>query len=189
MPLKSTLTYGYVGGANCLLRGYRKLPPGHAASYDCESGELKVWAYWRLPQAPPDGSGPGLDALCDELDALLFDSVQRQLVADVPVGVLLSGGIDSSLVTAMAARSSAGPIKAFTVTFPGDSQYNEEPYARMVARHCGAEHHCLVAEPASVTLLPRLARQYRRTDRRFVDPADLPGLPPRAAARGGGAVG
>jgi asparagine synthase (glutamine-hydrolysing) len=96
----------------------------------------------------------------DRLDALLEDAVRRQLVADVPVGVLLSGGIDSSLVTAMAARVSSAAVRTFTISFPGHGAFDEGPYARQVASHFGTAHTELVAEPASVELLPTLARQY-----------------------------
>jgi asparagine synthase (glutamine-hydrolysing) len=82
------------------------------------------------------------------------------MIADVPVGILLSGGIDSSLITAMAARVSAKPVKTFTMSFPGHGAYDEGPYARIVAEHFGTEHMELPAEPASVKLLPDLARQY-----------------------------
>jgi asparagine synthase (glutamine-hydrolysing) len=120
---------------------------------------LNVWRYWQLPE-PPQQSNTSPESLAEELEALLEDSVRRQLVADVPVGILLSGGIDSSLVTAMAARVSSRPVKTFTISFPGHGTYDEGPYAKMVAEHFGTEHTELVAEPASVELLPELARQY-----------------------------
>jgi asparagine synthase (glutamine-hydrolysing) len=78
----------------------------------------------------------------------------------VPVGVLLSGGTDSSLVTALAARSSTTPVRTFTVVFPDHPEYDEGPYARIVARHFGTDHLELEAQPATVDLLPALARQY-----------------------------
>jgi asparagine synthase (glutamine-hydrolysing) len=82
------------------------------------------------------------------------------MIADVPVGILLSGGIDSSLITAMAARVSPKPVKTFTISFPGHGSYDEGPYARLVADYFRTDHMELVAEPASVKLLPDLARQY-----------------------------
>ncbi len=78
----------------------------------------------------------------------------------MPVGILLSGGIDSSLVTAMATRVSSSPIRTFTISFPGHGAYDEGPYAAAVARHLGTEHTELQAEPATVDLLPQLAEQY-----------------------------
>jgi asparagine synthase (glutamine-hydrolysing) len=81
------------------------------------------------------------------------------MVADVPVGVLLSGGADSSLITAMAARAT-GRVKTFTVRFPGFGAFDETPHARLIARHFETEHHELDSEDASVDLLPVLARQF-----------------------------
>jgi asparagine synthase (glutamine-hydrolysing) len=153
------LAYGYVPGALCLLRGVHKLPQGHAATLDMQTDELRVWPYWQLPRPSQTVSASEAE-LVDELEALLLDSVRLRLVADVPVGVLLSGGVDSSLVTALAARVSAKPIKTFTVAFPGHGSYDEGPYARLVAAHFGTEHHELVAEEATVELLPELAAQY-----------------------------
>jgi asparagine synthase (glutamine-hydrolysing) len=89
-----------------------------------------------------------------------MDSVRLRLIADVPVGILLSGGIDSSLVTAMAARVSSKPVKTFNISFPGHRGFDEAPHARLVASHFGTEHTELAAEPATVDLLPTLARQY-----------------------------
>src|SRR4029453_2805088 len=83
-----------------------------------------------------------------------------RLIADVPVGIMLSGGIDSSLVAAMAARVSSRRVKTFTISFPGYGSYDEAPYARAVPRHFDTEHVELAAEPASVDLLPELARQF-----------------------------
>jgi asparagine synthase (glutamine-hydrolysing) len=97
--------------------------------------------------------------LLDELEQRLEAAVRRQLVADVPVGILLSGGVDSSLVTAMAARVSSRPVKTFTISFPGHAG-DEAPFARMVAEHFGTDHAELAAEPATLELIPMLARQY-----------------------------
>lgn len=153
------LAFGYVPGDMCILRGVRKLPPAHAATYDMDADRLETWRYWSLP---PEPSQRDVDAgaLVDRLDSLLEDAVRRQLVADVPVGILLSGGLDSSLVTAMAARVSSSPVRTFTVSFPGHGSFDEGPYARTVAEHFGTDHTELQAEPASVELLPELARQY-----------------------------
>jgi asparagine synthase (glutamine-hydrolysing) len=81
-------------------------------------------------------------------------------VADVPVGILLSGGIDSSLVTAIATQVSDKPVKTFTISFPDHSGYDEAPFAQIVSDHFGTEHTVLPAETASVDLLPELAGQY-----------------------------
>ncbi|MCL5103748.1 MAG: asparagine synthase (glutamine-hydrolyzing) [Armatimonadetes bacterium] len=157
--LDSYLAYGYVPGDGCMLDGVRKLPQGHALTYDLASDSPRVWRYWDLPDPDPDPNVSAED-LCAELETLLSESVRRQLVADVPVGVLLSGGLDSSLVTAMAAGASSRPVKTFTISFPGHGSVDEGPFARMVADYFGTEHTELAAEPAVVELLPTLARQY-----------------------------
>lgn len=152
------LAYGYVPRDRCILRGVRKLPQGHTLVYDLQSDAVRVDAYWTLP--PPPVEAPPADELVDELESLLADAVRHQLVADVPVGILLSGGIDSSLITAVASRTSGARVRTFTVSFPGHGSYDEGPYARMVAEHFGTDHTELSAETASVDILPTLARQY-----------------------------
>jgi asparagine synthase (glutamine-hydrolysing) len=96
--------------------------------------------------------------------------VRRQLVADVPVGIMLSGGMDSSLITALATRV-AGPPRTFTVSFRGAGEYDEAGHARLIADHFRTEHHELIAEPASIQLLPRLAEQF---DEPIADPSIVP---------------
>jgi len=156
--LSMYLAYGYVPGDQCIWRGVQKVRQGEALEYDLDSGALRRWSYWRLPE--PDTTFASADDLEHELETLLEDAVRRQLVAaDVPVGILLSGGVDSSLVTAMAARVTPH-VKTFTVGFPGHAQFDESPHARIVARAFGTEHTELAAEAASVDILPRLARQY-----------------------------
>jgi asparagine synthase (glutamine-hydrolysing) len=157
--LEHYLAYGYVPGSLCMLEGFQKLAPAHAMEYDIGSDTVRQWRYWSLPERDVNASA-SLDELTAELGDLLADAVRMQMVADVPVGVLLSGGLDSSLVTAMAARSSSRPVKTFTISFPGHGAFDEGPYARLVASYFGTDHSDLVAEPATVALLPELARQY-----------------------------
>jgi asparagine synthase (glutamine-hydrolysing) len=172
--LNHYFAYGYVPRGRCILDGVQKLPQGHALTYDLESGELRVWQYWRLPEPSTNGEVVGAERaeeIVDELEALLKDAVRRQMIADVPVGILLSGGVDSSLVTAMAASISSRPVKTFTVSFPGHGSYDEAAHARLVANHFGTEHSELVGEAASLDLLPLLASQY---DEPMADSSMLP---------------
>ena len=152
-------TFGYVPREQAILTGVHKLPQAHAMELNLRSGELRTWPYWTLPAPPSSWSFPSAKELCDEAHVLLKDAVRRQLVADVPVGILLSGGVDSSLVTAVAAEV-APLVKTFTIAFPGHAGYDESAYARMVADHFGTEHHELQAEPTTVDLLPKLAAQF-----------------------------
>ncbi len=157
--LNSYLAYGYVAGDRCMLRGFRKLQQGHVAVFDVDSNRLQTWPYWQLPAAaePPPGD---VAELTEELERLLFSAVSLQLRSDVPVGILLSGGVDSSLVTAMAAKASSRPVHTFTISFPEHGQFDEAPHAKLVADHFGTRHTVLEAEPSTVELLPLLARQY-----------------------------
>jgi asparagine synthase (glutamine-hydrolysing) len=154
------LAYGFIPGSRCILRHFQKLAPAHAMTYGVKDGRISIWRYWTLPERNGRQETSPDETCTDELESLLQDSVRRQLRADVPVGILLSGGIDSSLVTALASRVAAAPLKTFTVAFPGHASYDEGPHARLVARHFGTAHTEIVAEPATVELLPRLAAQY-----------------------------
>jgi len=166
------LYMGYVPDDRCILQGFNKLTPAQAMQFDLQTGEARIWRYWQLPElnaSAPQGSLDE-DALLDELESLLEDSVRRQLVADVPVGVLLSGGVDSSLITAMAARAS-NQVQTFTIGFPGHGKLDETKHARLIARFFGTQHTELMAEPATVDLLPCLARQF---DEPMVDSSMIP---------------
>lgn len=152
------LALGYVPGELCMVREVKKLPPAHAMEFDLRTGKDKVWRYWQLPDLDT-ASDIDEAALLDELEHLLEDAVRKQLVADVSVGVLLSGGVDSSLITAMAARAT-NRVKTFTIRFPGYRALDETEHARLIARHFGTEHIELETEPASADLLPKLAHQF-----------------------------
>ena len=153
------LTYGYVPCDMCILDGVRKLPKAHALLFERQINHLTIWGYWSLPN-PQLSERLNTKDLVHEFKKLLTDAIRRQLVADVPVGILLSGGIDSSLITCIASNVSTGPVRTFTISFPGHVGYNEEPYAKIVADHFGTEHTVLPAATASIELLPELARQY-----------------------------
>jgi asparagine synthase (glutamine-hydrolysing) len=163
------LAFGFVPGERCILRGVKKLPPAHALVFEKKTGRARVWRYWDLPP-PPDGCATDEVALVDELEHLLADAVGRQLVADVPVGVLLSGGMDSSLVTAMAVRGSRR-VKTFTVRFPGYGPFDETEHARLVAQHFQTEQVELDATDIKPEVLLRLARQF---DEPIVDSSMVP---------------
>ncbi len=164
------LTMGFIPGARCILLGYNKLPPAHALTFDLREGAAKVWRYWQLPELSQGADAIDESTLLDELETLLEGAVGRQLVADVPVGVLLSGGVDSSLITAMAVRNSR-QVRTFSIGFPGYGTLDETPHARLIARFFGTEHIEMVAEPSTADLLPTLARQF---DEPMVDSSMFP---------------
>jgi asparagine synthase (glutamine-hydrolysing) len=157
--LEHYLTFAYVPRDLCIIEGVTKLLPGTILRYDVDSGTTTRRQYWELPTFDARAAARTPDDLTDELHTLLRAAVSRQMVADVPIGILLSGGIDSSLVTAMAA-SVAPKVRTFTITFPGHGSYDEAPYARLVAEHFGTEHIELPGEEATLGLLPELVRQY-----------------------------
>ena len=161
VALDCYLTMGFVPGERCMLHGVKKLPPAHALVFNLESGQSRLWRYWLLPEWSASTTSRLADkaTLLDELETLLEDAVRRQLVADVPVGVLLSGGVDSSLITAMAARASSA-VKTFTIRFPGHPEHDETAHARLIARYFDTEHVELEAGESAADLLPMLARQF-----------------------------
>lgn len=169
--LNHYLGYGYVPHDLCILDGYAKLPAGHWLDFVLDSGTLTVKPYWRLPLPAPCMDDAGPDELLDALERLLDQSVARQLMADVPVGILLSGGLDSSLVAATAVRVSSAPVKTFTISFPGHAAHDESPYARQVAGALGTAHTELAAEADTIDLLPQLAAQF---DEPIADNSMLP---------------
>jgi asparagine synthase (glutamine-hydrolysing) len=170
--LEAYLWEGFVSGERCILRGVNKLPAAHALLFDLQNGTARTWRYWQLP--PPASTAAGNDTaevrLLEELEQLLEDSVRRQMLADVPVGILLSGGVDSSLVTAMAVRA-AHEVKTFTVRFPGHARYDETEHARLIARHFGTQHMELEASDTTPQVLRTLARQF---DEPLIDSSMIP---------------
>lgn len=157
--LDCLLTIGYIPGKQCILKGVRKLPAGHALEFDLPSGIHRQWQYWSLPELVPGAENTAIGELDEQLEELLSRAVSRQLVADVPVGLLLSGGVDSSLVTAMAARNTS-KLQTFTVGFKDFERFDETKHASLVANYFGTSHTILEADAVSPDLLPRLAHQY-----------------------------
>lgn len=137
-PLDDWLLHGYVPGGNTLYRGVFKIPPGCSLTIDAD-GNTRLDRWWRpLPAAI---RYDGAEDARDRLLALLDDSVRLQLQADVPLGVLLSGGLDSGLITALAARHSDRPLHTYTVRFAGASA-DESPLAAATAKRYGTVHTC-----------------------------------------------
>jgi asparagine synthase (glutamine-hydrolysing) len=147
----------------------RKLPPGHMLLW--EGGEPALRRYARpRPAAAGHERGEDERSLAEELRERLRDSVRAHLVSDVPVGVLLSGGIDSSALAALAARESSYQVSTFSIGFD-ERAFNELDQARLVAQHYGTDHHELVVRPDAIELLPKLAEAF---DEPFADSSALP---------------
>ena len=165
------LAMGFIPGERCILSGYKKLAPAHAMSFDIQSGATKVWKYWQLPEFNEIEGDINEASLVNELDSLLENAVGKQLLADVPVGILLSGGLDSSLITAMASRNSNN-VKTFSIGFPGQGKIDETQHARLIASHFGTNHTELMADSnTAADLLPKLINQF---DEPMVDSSMIP---------------
>lgn len=145
--LNSYLSLGYVPGDQCLYAGVKKLPPGHAGRLNVATGQLEIWRYWSLPKQDPYEDQTE-EEVAEEVLELLYDSVRLRMIADVPLGVFLSGGLDSSLVTAAAAHVAAKPPQTFTIRVP-HANYDESVHAQVIADHFQTEHHVLEADLAS----------------------------------------
>jgi asparagine synthase (glutamine-hydrolysing) len=139
--LQKLFAYGYIPAPHALYEGSRKLPAGHHLTFHFTDGSISVVPYWRFRIEADEGLLESAEpALVDELDHLLSQAVRRRLMSDVPLGVFLSGGIDSSAVLAMAAHHRpAGSIKTFTIGFTEPS-FDESPYARQIAAAIGSNH-------------------------------------------------
>ena len=146
--LDQYFVYGYVPDGASLVHGIRQLEPGHMLQWDADAMTSKLSLYW----SPPVHRGPyreDLDNLVAEAAELLEQSVAGRLITDVPLGVFLSGGIDSTLVAAFAARHVPGRLKTFTVDYDTGS-VGERAAARAAASAIGADHHEFVLDSATV---------------------------------------
>src|SRR3989442_2808935 len=155
--LDQYLALEFVPSPSSIVRGISKLPPAHTLTWSAADGKHRLRRYWTPDLAAGEGDVKprSLDEHCEELRSVLRESVRKELISDVPLGVFLSGGIDSSAVAAMMSQlGSEG--KSFSVGFQ-DRSFDETPYARQVAGHLGTEHRELTLEPAMLLgLIPKL---------------------------------
>jgi len=160
--LDDYLTYGYVPAPKTIFRGVHKLPPAHWLTLRLRPGgsggpEVHTERYWQLAYEPKLRLSE--EDAADGLLEVLREAVRLRMIADVPLGTLLSGGIDSSIVVALMSQLSDRPVKTFSIGFD-DQQFNELPHARRVAERCGTEHHELIVRPNALEVLPTLVRHY-----------------------------
>src|SRR5712691_3077463 len=168
--LEAFLHAGSVPTPLTIFREARKLPPGHLLTWTPEEGVV-VQRYAR--PAPVDADDVRTEdetELADELQSRLRDSVRAHLIADVPVGVLLSGGVDSSALTALAAQESSERVHTFSIGFE-EATFNELDKARVVAQRYDTDHHELVLRADAVELLPKIVEMF---DEPFADDSALP---------------
>jgi asparagine synthase (glutamine-hydrolysing) len=173
--LTAYLRYGYVPAPWTIHEGIAKLPPGTYVTIREGETTPVVRAYWSAREAAAAGLAHPIDVGDDEaiasLDALLRDAVRRRMIADVPLGAFLSGGVDSSTVVALLQAQSDRPVKTFTVGFTEEA-FNEAPFAKRVAQHLGTDHHELYVSPEDArAIIPRLPTLY---DEPFADASQIP---------------
>jgi asparagine synthase (glutamine-hydrolysing) len=169
--LNDYLTLQYTLGDVTLFRDIRKLPPAHVEVTDLDSGTVTRHRYWKPSYAV--GAVREEGEYVEELKSLLTNTVRWQMRSDVPVGAYLSGGLDSSTVTALAARETSTPLKTFTGAFAEGREYDESEHARSVARAAGAEMHFVYpTEQEFIDLMPKLVYH-------MDEPAAGPGLFPQ----------
>lgn len=141
LGLQKLFAYGYIPAPNTLLQNVFKLPAGHQMTVDLKTLETTITKYWEFRLTPDEGLIPANDdELAQQLQDLISQSVARRLVSDVPLGVFLSGGIDSSAILSAAATHSDATVSSFTIGFE-EASYDESRYAQIVAEHAGSKHH------------------------------------------------
>lgn len=171
--LRYFLESGYIPAPNSIHRDLKKLPAAHYLEVD-QSG-MTIKRYWSSFEIDTDQSlnKRNEKELLDELDELLFDSVEKRMVSDVPIGAFLSGGIDSSIIVAMMSKINKNPIKTYTIGF-NEKKYDESEHAEKVANYLGTEHSCENLKVDDLLkLLPKFLDEY---DEPFFDSAAFPTL-------------
>ena len=160
------LAFGYVPHPFTIYRDIYKLPPGHWLEYSRQG--IEIGRYWDLNFAPEKPKSETL--LLNDVERLLRESVRLRLVSDVPLGALLSGGVDSSVIVALMAQESGTPPKTFSLGFE-ESDYSELAHARKVAKHIGTDHHEQVVLPNAIEIMEELVHHY---DEPFADSSMIP---------------
>jgi asparagine synthase (glutamine-hydrolysing) len=149
------LAFRYIPSPHSIFKAVRKLPPAHTLVLDAEG--CRIERYWQLDFGRrAEGSDEELQATLKEK---FMTAVRRRMIADVPLGAFLSGGIDSSGVVAAMAAQSSQPVKTFSIGFD-DPALDERELARLVARRFGTDHHELVVRPDAIEVIPKILRHY-----------------------------
>lgn len=173
--LSLLMRHSYIPAPHSIYQGIHKLLPGCLLQVSSRERQSKVERYWSFLDVVLAGAAQPLqgspEEITDELEALLKSAVRQQMIADVPLGAFLSGGIDSSTVVALMQAQSDQPVKTFTIGFKEEG-YNEAPYAKAVAQHLGTDHTELYVTPEqALEVIPRLPTLYCEP---FSDPSQIP---------------
>jgi asparagine synthase (glutamine-hydrolysing) len=169
------MRYNYINAPHTIYEGIHKLPPGHLLTVALRRREPAIEQYWSLIDAAEAGVAKPItsriEEATDELEALLASVVRQQMVADVPLGAFLSGGIDSSSIVALMQAQSSRRVKTFTIGFHEEG-HNEARHAKAVARHLGTEHTELYVTPErALSVIPKLPELYCEP---FADSSQIP---------------
>lgn len=169
------LRFLYIPAPYSIYEGIHKVMPGTIVTFDPATRRVETTVYWSARETALQGVASRFEGSEDEaareLELLLRDAVRLRMIADVPLGVFLSGGIDSSLVTALMQAESRTPVRTFTIGFR-DASYNEAPFAKAVAQHLGTEHTELtMSERDVLDVIPKLPEMY---DEPFADSSQMP---------------
>ncbi len=165
--LDAYLTFGYVPEPLSIFRNIKKLESGCSLVF--ENGRIKTEAYWDF-HLEPESPARSEEEYIEELRARLDEAVRMMLVADVPLGAFLSGGVDSSTIVGLMSRATNAPVKTFSIGFREDS-FNELKYARLAAKHFETDHHELIVTPDVCGLVDELVRHF---DEPFADSSSIP---------------
>ena len=161
------LTYSYVPSPLTAFQGIKRLSPGEYLTCDI-NGHIITQRYWQPPLV--NKTFIPQEEIEAELLNRLRESVRLRMIADVPLGAFLSGGIDSATLVALMAQESNHPVKTFSIGFQ-EEEFNELPYARLLAERYGTEHHELIVKPNAAEVIPLLVRHYNEP---FADSSALP---------------
>ncbi len=181
------LTHLYTPGDRTLFKNVYKLSPGHYLIARAD-GQMRVAQYWDL-HFPEERNGGGFDQKVSELTELLNRTVRDHMISDVPIGVLLSGGVDSTAILSFATDHADTPINTFTIGFDADQCPDERPYARLAARHFGSRHFEMTMSPRDfLECASQVRLAHGRARLRAARNRPLFHLAPRARTREGSAV-
>jgi asparagine synthase (glutamine-hydrolysing) len=163
----SYFQFGYIPDPLTAFRAIRKLPPGHLLEF--EAGHIRMRSYWDLPTYGT--FDPGSEGEClDELERRLEEAVRIRLISDVPLGALLSGGVDSSIIVGLMARANSDRVKTYSIGFPNED-FSETAHARAVAERFGTSHNEFIVEPDFSETLDKLTHMLEEP---FADSSILP---------------
>lgn len=169
------MRHNCIGGQHSIYNGIYKLPPGHLLKVSLDSPEPVIKSWWSVTSLANNGGVQrfegGPNEAVDALEKLLSDAVAQQMMADVPLGAFLSGGVDSSTVVALMQAHSKQPVRTFSIGFH-EANYNEATYAKDVAHHLGTDHTELYVTPEqALAVIPKLPSIYSEP---FADCSQIP---------------